>query len=119
MQESGLIEIIPLICTSALWGQYPVSLHPEFPSGCSCWGQLQWLVAWGRAACLLKWQAAFFVHKPRRVTRPHGGTGENYSGRRVLAEGKGTGGPGRAEGCLEAAVFQQRFETQSIDFGST
>ena len=24
MQESGLTEIIPLICTSAIWGQYPV-----------------------------------------------------------------------------------------------
>ena len=23
MQESGLTEIIPLICTSAIWGQYP------------------------------------------------------------------------------------------------
>ena len=27
MQESGLTEIIPLICTSALWGQYPVLSH--------------------------------------------------------------------------------------------
>ena len=24
MQKSGLIEIILLICTSAIWGQYPV-----------------------------------------------------------------------------------------------
>ena len=33
MQESGLIEIIPLICTSANYGQYPVLFHPEFPQG--------------------------------------------------------------------------------------
>ena len=33
MQESGLIEITPLICTSALWGQFPVFLHPESPQG--------------------------------------------------------------------------------------
>ena len=26
-------EIIPLICTSAIWGQYPVFLHPEFSQG--------------------------------------------------------------------------------------
>ena len=29
--KSGLTEIIPLICTSALWGQDPVFSHPEFP----------------------------------------------------------------------------------------
>ena len=33
MQESGLTEIIPLICVSALWGQDPVFSHPEFPQG--------------------------------------------------------------------------------------
>ena len=33
MQESGLTEIIPLICTSAIWGQYPVFSHPESPQG--------------------------------------------------------------------------------------
>ena len=35
MQESGLTEIIPLIRTSALWGQYPVLSHPESPQGAS------------------------------------------------------------------------------------
>ena len=29
MQESGLTEITPLLCTSALHGQYPVFEHPE------------------------------------------------------------------------------------------
>ena len=29
--DSGLTEIIPLICTSALWGQDPAFLHPESP----------------------------------------------------------------------------------------
>ena len=33
MQESRLTEIIPLMCTSALWGQYPVLSHPESPQG--------------------------------------------------------------------------------------
>ena len=33
MQESGLTELIPLICTSPVWGQYPVFSHPEFPQG--------------------------------------------------------------------------------------
>ena len=33
MQESELTEIIPLICSSAIWGQYPVFSYPEFPQG--------------------------------------------------------------------------------------
>ena len=33
MQEPGLTEIIPLICTLNIWGQYPVYSHPEFPQG--------------------------------------------------------------------------------------
>ena len=33
MQESGLTEIIPLMCTSALWGQHPVLSHPESSQG--------------------------------------------------------------------------------------
>ena len=31
MQESGIIEIIPLICASAIWGQYPILSHPDSP----------------------------------------------------------------------------------------
>ena len=31
MQESGLTEVIPLMCTLAIWGRYPVFSHPEFP----------------------------------------------------------------------------------------
>ena len=27
MQESGFTEIIPFICISAIWGQYPVIFH--------------------------------------------------------------------------------------------
>ena len=30
MQESGFTEILPLICTSPVCGQYPVFSHPEF-----------------------------------------------------------------------------------------
>ena len=29
-QESGLTEISPFICISAIWGQCPVFSHPEF-----------------------------------------------------------------------------------------
>ena len=32
-QESGLTEIIPLICTSAVWDQYPMFSHPVFSQG--------------------------------------------------------------------------------------
>ena len=45
MQESGLTETIPLIRTSAIWGQYPVFSHPEFPQ-VSLWGvaAIRWLL---------------------------------------------------------------------------
>ena len=33
MQKFGLIEIIHLICISALWGTYPVLSHPASPRG--------------------------------------------------------------------------------------
>ena len=36
MQGSMFTEIIPLICTSAIWGRYPSFSHPEFPQ-CSLW----------------------------------------------------------------------------------
>ena len=31
--ESGLMEIIPLLCTSAIQGQYPDFFHSESPQG--------------------------------------------------------------------------------------
>ena len=31
MQEPGLIEIIPVICTLTIQSQYPAFLHPESP----------------------------------------------------------------------------------------
>ena len=37
MQEFGLTEIIPLMCTLAMCSQYPVLSHPESPQGAS-WG---------------------------------------------------------------------------------
>ena len=33
MPECGLIEIIPLICSLTLLGQYPIFLHPESSQG--------------------------------------------------------------------------------------
>ena len=44
MQRSGLTEIIPLMCTSAVWGQHPVFSHPESLQGAPL-GWLQWLRA--------------------------------------------------------------------------
>ena len=32
MQESGLIDIIPLVCTLTIYGQYPAFLHLESPA---------------------------------------------------------------------------------------
>ena len=37
MQESGITEIIPLICTSAIWGQHLVYSKPEFPQAAPLW----------------------------------------------------------------------------------
>ena len=37
MQESGLTEIIPFLCTSAIWGQYLVLFTSWVPQ-CSVWG---------------------------------------------------------------------------------
>ena len=37
MQESGLTEIIPFLCTSAIWGQYLVLFTSWVPQ-CSAWG---------------------------------------------------------------------------------
>ena len=57
MQESGLIEIIPLICILTILGQYPVFLCPEFPSVGPTIGVAA--VA-GNIHCLLEF--FFFVH---------------------------------------------------------
>ena len=35
MQESGLTKTIPLICTSAIWGQYPEFSQVHIWDGCS------------------------------------------------------------------------------------
>ena len=44
-QESGLTEVIPLICTSVIWGQFSVFSHPEYSLG-SSWGVVaaRWLL---------------------------------------------------------------------------
>ena len=62
-QESGLTEIIPLMCTSALWGQHPAFLHPESPR-CTVGGSFSvcWLDGCSIILCLLIWQVTFFVH---------------------------------------------------------
>ena len=77
--KSGLIEIIPLICTSVIWAQYPVFFSSWVSPVCSAGGDCSNLFpSWvssrltSRAAvmwwsdscnilCLLIWQAIFFI----------------------------------------------------------
>ena len=61
MQQSRLTEIIPLMCASAIRGQYPVFSHPEFPQGAPSRGWLQCLMATTSLVYLIR-QAAFLVH---------------------------------------------------------
>ena len=60
MQGSGLTEIIPLMYTSATWGQYPVFSHPESPQG-SLWGVAE---VW----CLLDGRYSLFPEFPSGLT---------------------------------------------------
>ena len=48
MQESGLIETILLICTSAIWGQYPVFIFSGLTIGSGC------------SLMAARWQVFFF-----------------------------------------------------------
>ena len=64
MQESGLTEIIPWIFTSVIWGQYPVSWHPEFPQGSpapSDDGDI--LVYWYGRKYFISWNISFLTSK--------------------------------------------------------
>ena len=60
MQESGLMEIIPLIYIFTLWGQYPVfsSLNPLRVRCVGGRGGGWWLDGHN-----ILWQVTFFVHK--------------------------------------------------------
>ena len=60
MQESQLIEITPLICASAIWGQNPALLHPEFPKGSQ--SGVAVVPDGCNILCLLICQATFFIH---------------------------------------------------------
>ena len=46
IQESGFTEIVPSICTLAIWGQCPAVSHPESPQ-IHLWGWLQQLTGIG------------------------------------------------------------------------
>ena len=88
MQESGLSEIIPLLCVSAVWGRRPVLSHPESPQGAQLrgasgaeglmagilppswvpsgltFGDYCYVIAWWlHILCLLIRWAVFFIHK--------------------------------------------------------
>ena len=51
VQDSGLTEIVPLICTSAIWDYYSVFSHLEFPQGKLLWS-LQQLTSRGGGSIL-------------------------------------------------------------------
>ena len=64
IQESGLIEIILLICILTIYSQYPDFHHSEFPPRCTVAGAAtvaDGLLA-GNVPCLLEWKAKFFVY---------------------------------------------------------
>ena len=53
MQWSGLTEIIPLICTSAVWSQYLVLWQPQFPWGSPLGVAAVLKLLHGRVLCFL------------------------------------------------------------------
>ena len=61
IEESGLTEIIPLICILSIHGQYP-TFYILNPLGCTVGDgcSKRWLGS-GSILCLLIWQA-FFIH---------------------------------------------------------
>ena len=60
MQESEFTDLIPLMCTSAVWGQHPMFSHPEFPQhGCSLMAD--------------RWQASFLPEFPQGSPTQIGG----------------------------------------------
>ena len=64
MQESWLIEIIPLIYILTIYSEYPVFLHPEFLSRCTIklgGGCNSWWLYGLNILCWVKWQVTFFV----------------------------------------------------------
>ena len=65
MQESGLTEVIPLICILMVQAQYPAFLHPESPAhGWGCW------LSGCNILCLLMWLATFLIHNSSFCTAP-------------------------------------------------
>ena len=51
--KSGLMESIPLIYISPIWGQYPGSYHPESFLGVSWRGRVG--VGWNEVVALMWW----------------------------------------------------------------
>lgn len=61
VQESGLTESIPLICTSTIWGQQPAFLHLESPQGAVGGGYSGYSFD-GHILCLLIGQVTLHPH---------------------------------------------------------
>ena len=92
MQESGLTEIIPLMCTSAIWGLHPVFSYPEFPQGSPAHHQLWLQSLMTDILCLLIRQAIFHLSAGSmggqccKTTQRHG---DSKKRRKSTKEGKG------------------------------
>ena len=90
VQESGLTEIVPLMCTSALWGQRPVLSHPESPQGHrgGSWHVTAWRMHHPR---FTDTAAAFFIHRnqerPPRALCAHGRSSGQEGGARARRAG--------------------------------
>ena len=63
VQESGPDEIIPLMHSLPLQGQYPVLFHPEPPQGIPL-GAATVIDDHSILCLLILWQVASFVHLP-------------------------------------------------------
>ena len=58
-KEKAKRELTSLIFVIALWGWYPLFLHPEFLQG-ALWAAVAAGLKVGDICCLLKWQTTFF-----------------------------------------------------------
>ena len=59
--KSGLIEIIPLVCTLAIWGRYPVLSHPESQQN---WGE-GWMEGSLQGLAARWWESCFYLEFPQ------------------------------------------------------
>ena len=66
-QRSGLTEIVPLICTSPVWGHCPVFSHPWFPEGSLQGVAAVWWLRKGKYSLFLSWVPSGLTSSPLKV----------------------------------------------------